>query len=104
MGYQVLFENVFGIELFIVINLGDVNETLAINFFLMRGCEGDFYLISHPVNLKLLLQRGLHPEALQYLKARLEVVMKLILQEVRIDQTETHSFRGLLYVESQKLS
>ena len=100
MGYQVLFEYVFGIELFIVINLGDINEALAIDFFLMRGCECNFYLISHPVNLKLLLQCGSHPEALQYLKARFEVVMKLILQEVRIDQPETYSFRGRLYVES----
>jgi hypothetical protein len=85
MGYQILLENIFGIELFIVINLGNVYETLAIDFFLMRGCECNLYLISHPVYLELLLQRGPHAEALQYLKARLEVVMKLILQEVRID-------------------
>jgi hypothetical protein len=64
MGYQILLENVFGIELFIVINLGDVNEALAIDFFLMRGCERNFYLISHPVYLELFLQGGRQSEAL----------------------------------------
>jgi len=104
MSYLVLLENVFGIELFIVIYLGDVYESLAINFFLMRLGEWNFYLISHPVYLELFLQRGPHPEALQYLKARFKVVMKLIFQEVRIDQPETDCFRIRLYVESQKLS
>ena len=64
MSYLVLLENVFGIELFIVIYLGDVNESLTIHVFLMRLCECNFYLTAHPVYLELLLQRGPHPEAL----------------------------------------
>jgi hypothetical protein len=104
MSNLVLLENVFGIELFIVIYLGDVNESLAIDFFLMRLGECNFYLIAHPVYLELFLQRGPHPEALQYLKARLKVVMKLILKQVRIDQSETDSFRIRFYLDSQKLS
>jgi hypothetical protein len=69
MSYLVLLENVFGIELFIVIHMGDVDESLAIDVFLMRLCERNFYLIAHSVYLELFLQRGPQPEALQYLKA-----------------------------------